>query len=696
MRRRVLFALVSAALLFGVAIRMARGQQADQIAINFNGVDLEILLQRVSEVSQVRFLYDEKIKKRKVYLLSQTEIPKKDLFSLFQSVMAQQGFVLQEVGPPEARVYRVSELAQSAKGPTPVFRPGDPNIPESEQMITMIISLKYAEPRTVQAALQPLVSDPKGVLTMEDVSAVIVTDYALNVKRLEQIVALMDREKPGVKIEVVQLFYASAQDVEQKITRLLQTLAQVQRRPGQQVQEVAQVTSDTRTNKLVILALEERIAQIKAMIQELDVQIKAEPQLIHVYQLKHGQAKILADELGKVYQAIAQNRPTGGPTINVPVVIQPAAAPPGAAPGAPGGAGGGATVSTAQPTINPAIVADEPNNALIVVADDKTYDTQILPTIKALDVRRPQVMLQAALVEVTGEGTLDFGLEAGSVDRATNELRGFGGTSFGLSTLLDTNGDSIPDAKVPFIRNSAGQLVPSDGLSAGAIKAFGGRIPILLQAVKSKRDTKVISEPSAVVNDNTSATLKVTDAAPTTSFIQTNTGNNIQTFSGFQEAGVTLSITPHISEANYLRLEIEQKLERFIGVSSNASSPPPKTTRQINDVVTIPNGRTLIIGGLSREDDVESVTGVPGLSDIPWIGKLFERTQRNRIKTTLYIFVTATVFHDAGFEDYEHVSRSLQKAQFDQSKRWVGVRVEDEKQPRSLDTIEYKSPFGEQ
>ncbi|MBI5367805.1 MAG: type II secretion system secretin GspD [Planctomycetes bacterium] len=676
-------------------------QQPEKIAINFNGVDLEILLQRVSEVSNVRFLYDEKIKKRKVYLLSQSEIPTKDLFSVFQTVMKSNGFALIKSGPPSAEIYQVVESAVAPKSPTEVIRPGDP-FPEGEPMVTMILTLKYAEPRTVQAALQPLVTDPKGVLTMEDVSAVIVTDFAQNVKRLSEIVALMDREKPGIKIEVVQLFYAGAQDIEQKLTKHLQVLLQVQRRPGQQQQEVVQVTADTRTNKLVVLAQEERLAQIRAIVKELDIPIKSEPQLIHVYNVKHAAAKILAENLSKVYQAIAQGRPNGSAGSTQPtVMVQPAVNPPGQAggPGAGvgltvGGAGGATLVSTGGQTINPAIVADEPNNALIVVADDKTYETQILPTIKALDIRRPQVLLEAALVEITGEGSLDIGIEAGSVNRTTDNLQGFGSTSFGLSSLIDTDGDSVPDAKVPFATSASG-LVPTDGLTAGAIKSFGGRIPVLLQALKSKRDTNVLSQPSTVVNDNTNATLKVTDSAPTTSFTQSNS-TTITSFSGFQEAGVTLSITPHISESAYLRLEIEQKLERFVGTASASGVPPPKTTRQINDTVTIPSGRTLVIGGLTRDDETETVTGVPGLMDIPWIGELFRRTVRNRTKTTLYIFVTPTILDDEDFGDLAAISRRKQLEVFERTKgRWVGVREEDEALPRALDIVEYKSPFGE-
>ncbi|MBI3272101.1 MAG: type II secretion system secretin GspD [Planctomycetes bacterium] len=698
MGRRVLVVLL-AAILVGLAVAPAvRAQQDDEkkIPINFKGVDLGLILEQVSQLTGVRFLYDEKIKAKKVFLTSQSEIPIKHLYSVFQSVMKVNGFALIESGPPEARIVTVVDLASSAKGPSPVFRTGE-RLPETDQMVTLIISLKYADPRTVQAALQPLVNDPKGVLTIDDPGTIIVTDYAPNVRRIEQIAALMDREKAGVKIEVVQLFYASAQDVEQKLTRLVQILTQVQRKPGQ-APEVVQVTADPRTNKLVLLGQEDRLVQLKGMVQELDVQIKSEPQIIHVYNLKHGVAKIMAENLSKVYQAIAQSKPTGQSPTNAPILVQ-ALPGPGGAPGAPGGApggGGAALVASSGPSINPSIVADEQNNALIIVADDKTYANQILPTIQSLDVRRPQVMLEAALVEITGVGSLDLGVEISTVDRAGNALIPFGSTSFGLSTLRDTNNDGVPDAKFPF-QTVNGQLVPFDGLTAGAVKQFGGRIPAILRAFKTRRDTKVLAQPYAVVNDNTSANLKVTDADPITTTVQPSAGGVITSFGGFQEAGITLSITPHISEAQYLRLEIDQKLENFVGQQIDPAVPRAKNTRQITDQVTIPNGHTLIIGGLTRQDEEENVAAIPGLSDIPWIGELFKRTQRNKLQITLYIFITPTILSDLDFADYNGLSRQKQEGvrRDSKGKWWVGVRTEDETESRSLDLIEYKSPFPE-
>ena len=651
----------------------------EKLDMNFAGTELEKVLEWVSKVTQKRFMYEgEKIKKRKIYMLSPLEVPKDKVFTVFLSILQQNKLAVAKKLDGEAEFYQVVELLEASKN---AFGPGG-RIPDEDMMDTQVIALKYADPRSVQTALQPLVSDPKGIVVIEDVGAVIVTDYGLNLKRIAKVIDLMDRERPSVLAETVSLQYASAAEVETRLTKLLTALSQVQKRPGQpQAPEVLQIVADPRTNKLFVVAAETRLRQILGLVAEMDVKLGAEPKLVHVYQLKHAQAKTMAENLNKIYTVVGQAK-------------QAAAA-------APGVAGGGAPpIGSNLPgsaTLTPSIVADEGNNALVIVADAVTY-VELEETIKALDVRRPQVLIEGAVVEVSGDRSLDLGVELASTDGPGGKLRGFGGTAFGLTTLSDTNGDTIPDVKLPFrVDPGTGALVEGQGLTFGLFKGPDfPNIGAVVNMLKSTRDANVLQLPQVTTNDNVGATLRVTESAPTVSFIQTQAGNNIQTFNNFQEAGITLNITPHISEAEYLRLEINQKIEQFEGVQTNPAVPPPKTTREITNIVTIPDRRTAVIGGLVRDVSREQVSRIPFLSDVPLFGEFFKRTTKTSTKSTLYLFITAKILKDANFDDYmaetERRSREMEERTLG---KWRGVKTEIKDESRSLETIEYKSPFSQ-
>lgn len=681
--RKVVLAGLLAMVLAGTGCPPLRAQEKTDIS--FSGTELEKVLEWVSKMTQKRFLYDEKIKKRKIYVVSPVEVPRDKIFEIFQSILQANKFILVKKGSPGAEIYQVVELIDATKTPVPTLGETE-SVPLEDIMMTKVLPLRYADPRSVQTALQPLISDPKGIVVVEEVGAVIVTDYALNINRIEKVINLMDKEKPGILTEVVQLQYSSAADMEAKIQKLLPVLSQTTRRPGQGQPgqpgaEVAQVVADTRTNKLIIVAAETRLRQILSLVAEMDVKLPNEPKLVHVRQLKHANAKTMAENLNKIFTVVGQARqaaiagatPTG----------QGAAPPTGS--GLPG-----------APTLTPSIVPDEANNSLIIVADAGTY-AELDETISALDVRRPQVLIEGAVVEVAGDNNLDLGVELSSVDGPGKKIRGFGSSSFGLSTLADTDGDAVPDVKLPFrVDAGSGALIEGAGLTFGLMRGPDSpNVGAVVSMLKTTRDVNVLQLPQVTTNDNVGALLRVTEAAPTVSFIQTQAGNNVQTFNNFQEAGITLQITPHISEAEYLRLEISQKIEQFEGVQTNPAVPPPKTTREIVNVVTIPNRRTAVIGGLVRDLTREEISRIPFIGDIPFLGEFFKRTIKTAQKSTLYLFITPKILKDENFADYmEETDRRSREMEERTLGKWRGVKQEVSGESRSLETIEYKSPFA--
>ena len=177
-------------------------------------------------------------------------------------------------------------------------------------------------------------------------------------------------------------------------------------------------------------------------------------------------------------------------------------------------------------------------------------------------------------------------------------------------------------------------------------------MPALLKAIKRDGDFKILSIPSVLTNDNERAQIKVADAAPSSSSTENNSGSRTDSFSGFQEAGTTLTITPHISgETNYLRLEVEQSIDEFDLSQTRVGGVPPKRVRKILTSITVPDGHTVAIGGFTFDSESETIEKIPLLGDLPLLGILFQTRVISHRKRNIYLFVTPHILREASFQD---------------------------------------------
>lgn len=675
--RRITCVLLACCTVFSAIMGYGQEKNEDEqlVHIHFEDVELERLLSWASYYTNTRFLYDASIKGKKISLYAKDNpVPRKAVFAVLQSTLEMQKFMLVPVGEPDARIYKVRLATEASKLPVPVLAAGEA-MPTDERMITTIVSLKYADPRAVQVALQGLLTQgPGGIQTIEEVNAVILTDYALNLQRLTKIIELMDREKPGIKVEVIELKHASPTDLQQRLQLLAQTLMQAAVRrpiPGQPAgqPEPLQFIADVRTRSIIILGFEDRIAQMKELIAKLDKEVEAPPRKIHIYPLKHGKAKTMAEYLNAIY-ADVQTRPTTGTAVQ-----------PEGAPGTPATAWPRGDARGFEPP--PRIVPDEANNALIIVAPQEVYD-ELKTIIAQLDIRRPQVYLEAAIVEVSGTGKLDFGFELAHTDGVSKgQTRGFGSTHLGMSTWRDIDGDGELD-RVPLF---------DEGLWTGIFKDRRGQIPLLLQMFRSRSDVSILSNPQIVTNDNEKATFEVGDEEATATRTYPGGGQQSQlTFAGYQRASIRLEVTPQISENNYLRLLTKTKLEKF-GLRPFPELPRNKIIRELEASVTVPNEHTFVIGGLTSTDETEEESGIPLLKDIPILGELFKRTERESKRTTLYIFITPRILTDENFSDARGLSRDKQQEVYESTEgTWVGTKEFDEIIPGPLETFQFVGP----
>ena len=361
--------------------------------------------------------------------------------------------------------------------------------------------------------------------------------------------------------------------------------------PGQEEFEVRVAVQES-LNRLFVLATERQHTQIEKIMFEIDEEPNDALGAIQVYFLENRDPEDVAAMLGDLLESEKTD-------VEQNVRI-------------PGKEGAPIIVSLAD------IYA-------VAVRGSTKQHKDIKAIIDVLDKRLPQVLVEAILVQVNAKDALDLGV-------ALQE------------DFVNTEG--VISVISPF------------GIAQGASVAFfdDGLALATLEAIQTRNDGKVVSKPRILVNDNEIGTIRSDRKEPTTkSTIQPGSDTPIVTFDKYVEAGTTLEITPHISEGDFLQLEIKLTVNSFDG-EGTANVPPPISNNEINTMITVPNDKTIILGGLVTHNDALVTNKVPILGDIPLLGAAFRNVSHSEIETVLYVFVKAQIVRHVEFEDLEDIS----------------------------------------
>ena len=293
------------------------------------------------------------------------------------------------------------------------------------------------------------------------------------------------------------------------------------------------------------------------------------------------------------------------------------------------------------------VTADPNTNSIIVVADpsvQRVYEQ----LIKMLDRRRPQVLIEATIVTLDTTDDYSLGVEvAGEFSIGSTDVLLF--TSFGLSGMAANGGDGGDGGGSGGL---LGDLMPGLGFNGSIVSP--GNAEVIIRALQIDTRAKVQSAPRILVNDNATGSIEAVAEAP---FTSVNASNTVSTtsFGGFVTAGTSISVTPHIAEGDHLRLEFTVALNSFSGEGSDGV-PPPRQTNAVQSEITVPDGYTIIVGGINRADESETKQSVPFLGDIPLVEYLFSsRTETGR-KSTLFVFIRPIILRDDQFEDLKYLS----------------------------------------
>ncbi len=293
------------------------------------------------------------------------------------------------------------------------------------------------------------------------------------------------------------------------------------------------------------------------------------------------------------------------------------------------------------------VIPDKNLNSIILIAPDYIHK-EVEKVLKTIDVRRPQVLFEVAILDVSSGGTLNLGTEFTTIDRqGASRLRGHGFTNFGVSSRKGSAQGGFPDQTT----------VPGNlpGLFLGVSKNKVGNIPFLIRLLQENNDVNIRSTPLLLVNDNQQAVFSSLEEQPTTTTSQGTATTKIS-FGGFVEAGTILTITPHVSEGNYIRVDIDLKVENFHGEAPGPGIPPPRSSNQLTTSITVPDNSTVVIGGLATTKKTKVTRGVPILKDIPLLGLLFSSLSDEETTSRLYLFLRPQILNDVDFKDLRRIS----------------------------------------
>jgi len=542
-----------------------------------------------------------------VTIISPTKISASEAYRVFESVMEVHGYstvvagkVIKIVPSTDARTKSIeTRLKEEAASP-------------EDRVVTQLIPLKYADPDTIKRLFTPLVSKSSVILSYPPTNMLIVTDVYSNIQRLLRIIGAIDITGIGQEISVIPIEYGDAANMVKLLGGVFQTKQKV--RKGSTSAQIKFV-ADERTNSVVLLASEVDSERIRRLIGMLDKQVPKGKEKIHVVYLENAKAEEMAEVLLALPSKEAEKAAGKGKKAS-PVVSEKVK-----------------------------ITADKATNSLIIMAEKDDF-VVLAEVIKKLDIPRSMVYIECLLMEVNVEKDFNLGTEWLAVGEASHDGTdgGYGG---GFSGGGDVPYDDIAGLVVGDSTTGSGSF-PSGfslGLFSEALEIGGVLYPNLaaiVQAFKKDEDIHILSTPQILTTDNEEAKITVGKNIP----YQTKSGSSdIESYNTYEykDVGISMTITPQISQDRLVRLTISEEITSLDQLASTVEERPTTFKRAIETTVVVPDGNTVVIGGLIDDSFSVIENKIPCLGDIPGAGWLFKSVSKAQDKTNLFLFLTPRV-----------------------------------------------------
>ena len=601
-RRGVLAATVAAALTLAtvpvIGAEESTPDEGETWTINSPNVDMLQFITQVAEITGKTFVIDPRIKGT-VSVVSQAALDQDGVYDLLLSVLRVHGIGAVPIG--DGNVVHIIQNVTAVKQSGGVVGEA-PAVPDQE-IVTQLIPVQNVQASELVKILRPMVPQHGHVGAIADRNVIIISDHANNVERLRQVIRELDvLNDDEIVVRALQHAWAGA------VVSILEQIAPEQMAKGAVGPQSISIIGDERNNSLLLRGKPQPLAVVNDLIDKLDVPATAmsNTQVIH---LSYADATELAETLNKLVGASADNE--------------------------------------ADSPIQTTIHADTALNAIIARTNPRTMD-EIFSIVKQLDTRRAQVLIEAAIAEISVSDLFSLSVETAAADERGRSVPAFNATLNGIIGALLGGGN-------------AGSVSPVDVLSraesptSGVVKLDrdGVTFGLVLNALSTNTASDLLSAPSVLTLDNQQATIHAGQEVPFRTGFYSSVGavgdgttNPINPFNTVQRkpVGVTLEVTPHVHEGTAVRLEIMQEVSNVLdsGLKLNAADLITQS-RKIDTTVLAEAGETIVLGGLIQNDYRDTAKKVPLLGDIPLVGRLFRSNSQTRDKRHLLVFIRPTV-----------------------------------------------------
>lgn len=602
----------------------AHAAKAKTWKVNLKDADITALVSEVAEVTGKNFIVDPRVKGT-ITVISSKALSANELYELFLGVLSVNGFA----AVPGQSAIKIVPDVNAKQFAVPVV---DANFSQkSDALVTRVIQLQNTNAVDLVPVLRPMMPQFAHLAAIPSANALVVSDHANNIDVIAKLVAQLDgTDGEGDEVEVLVLKDSRVDDV----VAMLESLTSISTGGGANNSTSKQfnrvrVVSDARSNRLLLKGDAKGRKRLRELISTLDTPSERLGG-VKVFRLKHASAKQVAEVLRGLVAGDSSNSRSG--SVN--------------AGSSPAGAASANTGATSVNANGVSLIADDTLNALVVRADPAMMK-EVSSLIEQLDQRRSQVLIQAAIVEVSGDNARQLGVQWAAGDPS----KGVGLINFSNA------GSSIANLAIAAVAEDPTLAKISDGATLGFGKtetnANGDRTfyGALIQALATVSNANLLSTPSILTLDNQEAKIVVGQNVPfitgTSTSSSSTTANPFQTIER-QDVGITLKVTPHIGEGGTMRLEIEQEVSAVLPSTSGINSADLITSkRSIKTVVLADDGQTIVLGGLIQDDYKKTMSKVPLLGDIPLLGYLFRSTGESKTKQNLLVFLQPTLLRDS-------------------------------------------------
>ena len=620
---------------------------AESWKVNLQDADIKAFINEVATITDQNFVLDPRINGN-VTVISNKALSRDEIYQLFLSVMQVNGIAAIDSG---TTIKLVPDNVAKQSGVAVDLR-GDS---VGEALATRVIYLTNTQAAEVLGVIRPLMPQSAHAAAVPGVNALVLSDRADSLNQLTSLIRDLD-SNVNDSLQVIPLRHVDAERMMELISALVASAGSGQAQGGN---NQLKVIADTSSDRLLVKGSPEMIAKVKEMVNQLDTTPTRRLSGLRVFRLKYASAGHIADMLRGLLAnqsinsagatsslesaslndssstgATLTNESSGSTTNNAPT-----SATSGANSSSTGTGVGGRPFS---------IIADETQNAVIVNAAPELM-FEIEDAVNQLDSRRAQVLIQAAIVEVSGDDATQLGVQWA----LGNANSGYGVVNF------NNVGASATALAAAALGGGAASISAAAGSIAGALIGIGDSSKdsqgntqfygAILQALDSSTSANLLSMPSILTLDNEKASILVGQNVPFVTGSFTTSGNDssnpFQTIDR-QDIGINLNVIPHIGDNGTVRLEVSQEVSSVVPGSTGNATGLVTNKSLINTTILADDQQTIALGGLMRENSTTRQQKVPGLGNVPVIGRLFRSDNDTTQKSNLIIFLQPTILRD--------------------------------------------------